>query len=196
MQEALEDHTTSISIGGRPVCNLRFADDIDLMGGSNNELQDLTNKLANRACAYGMEISAEKSKIMVNSTIDISANITMNGEPLEEVDHFKYLGATLSKDGTCNAEIRIRIAQATSAMARLSRVWKSKICFQTKFKLFKSLVVSILLYGCESWTLLADTERRVQAFENKSLRRLLGISWRDHKTNEFVRRRVEDFEGP
>ena len=72
MQEALEEHTTSISIGGRPVCNLRFADDIDLMGGTNNELQDLTNKLSNKANAYGMEISVEKSKIMVNSTNDIS----------------------------------------------------------------------------------------------------------------------------
>ena len=196
MQEALEEHTTSISIGGRPVCNLRFADDIDLMGGTNNELQDLTNKLANRANAYGMEISAEKSKIMVNSTDDISANITMNGEPLEEVHQFKYLGATLSKDGGSTAEVCIRIAQAISAMARLERVWRSRITFQTKYKLFKSLVVSILLYGCESWTLMAVTEKKIQAFENKSLRRLFGISWREHKTNEYVHKTVEDLVGP
>ena len=196
MQETLEDHVTSISIGGRPICNLRFADDIDLMGGSNNELQDLTNKLANRAGAYGMEISAEKSKTMVNSTNDISANITLNGEPLEEVNQFMYLGATLSKDGTSAAEIRIRVAQATAAMARLDRIWKSKIGFPTKYKLFKSLVISIVLYGCESWTLMADSEKKVQAFENKSLRRLLGISWREHKTNEYVRKKVEDIVGP
>ena len=146
MQEILEDHHTSISIGGRPVCNLRFADDIDLMGGSNTELQDLTNRLVTRASAYGMEVSTEKSKVMVNSTTNISANITMNGDPLEEVTSFKYLGATLSKDGTCTAEIRIRINSATAAMARLNRVWKSNIRFHTKFLLYKSLVVSILLY--------------------------------------------------
>ena len=62
--------------------------------------------------------------------------------------------------------------------------------------LFKSLAISILLYECESWTLMADSEKKVQAFENKSLRRLLGISWREHKTNEYVRKKVEDIVGP
>ena len=57
MEETLHDHTPSISIGGRPVCNLRFADDIDLMGGSNGELQDLTNRLTNRAGAHVREVS-------------------------------------------------------------------------------------------------------------------------------------------
>ena len=99
----------SNSIGGRPVCNLRFADDIDLMGGSSKELQDLTNSLVAKAGDYGMEVSTEKSKVMVNSTNNISTNINMNGEQLEEVISFKYFGATLSKDGTCTAEIRNRI---------------------------------------------------------------------------------------
>ena len=84
MIDTLHDHHTSISIGGRRICNLRFADDIDLMGSSNNELQDLTNRLATSAGAYGMEVSTEKSKVMVNSLTNFNANITMNGEPLEE----------------------------------------------------------------------------------------------------------------
>lgn len=85
MRKALEGHQTSIPIGGRPVCNLRFADDIDLMGGSNQELQLLTDKLAGRARAYGMEVSTDKSKVMVNSTNNnSSANITMNGQQLEK----------------------------------------------------------------------------------------------------------------
>ena len=92
-----------------------------------------------------MEVSTEKAKVMVNSSNNISANITMNGEPLEEVSSFKYLGATLTEDGTCTAEIRMRIVTATAAMARLSRVRKSDISFHTRFKLYKSLVVSILL---------------------------------------------------
>ena len=79
MQETLNDHHTFISIGGRPICNLRFVDDIDLMDGSNGELQDLTNRLVDRATAYGMELSTEKSKIMINSTNNISAYISMNG---------------------------------------------------------------------------------------------------------------------
>ena len=80
MQETLDDHHTSISIGGRPVCNLRFADDIDLIGGSDSKLQDLTSKLAANAKAYGMEISTEKSKVMVNSRNNVTANITMDGK--------------------------------------------------------------------------------------------------------------------
>ena len=85
MQETLHDHHTSISIGGRPICNLRFADDIDLMGGSNGELQDLTNRLADRATACGKEVSTEKRKIITNSRNNISADISMNSQKLEEV---------------------------------------------------------------------------------------------------------------
>ena len=55
--ETIHDHHTSISIGGRPICNLRIADHIDLMGGSNNEFQDLTSRLVDKATAYGMEVS-------------------------------------------------------------------------------------------------------------------------------------------
>ena len=64
-----------------------------------------------------MEVSAEKSKIMTNSTNNISADIRMNGQKLEEGTSFRYLGATLCKDGTCSAEVRIRIAPAMAAMA-------------------------------------------------------------------------------
>ena len=110
MQEILHDHHTSVSIGGRSICNLRFADDIDLMGGSNAKFQDLTNRLVDRATAYGMEVSTQKSKIMTNSTNNISVDIRMNSQKLEEMTSFKYFGATLCKDVTCSADVRIRIA--------------------------------------------------------------------------------------
>ncbi|XP_070207739.1 uncharacterized protein [Littorina saxatilis] len=147
------------------------------MGGSVTKLQHLTNRLAARASAYGLEVSTENSKVMVNSknTTSATTNISMNGEPLEEVSRSKYMGATLSKDDNCTAEICIRIPATTAAMAWLNMVWKSNISFQTKLKLFRSPVVSILLYGCETWTQLADDERKTQAFENKCLRKLIRI---------------------
>ena len=80
MQETLHNHHTSISIGGRPICNPRFADDVDLMGGINGEFQDLTNRLVDRATEYGMEVSTGKIKIMTNSTNNISVDISMNGQ--------------------------------------------------------------------------------------------------------------------
>ena len=100
MQETLHDHHTSISFGGRPICNQRFADDIDIMGGSNGDLQDLLSRFVDGTTAYGMEVSTGKSKVMTQSTNNISADISMNGQKLEEVISFKYLGAALRKDGT------------------------------------------------------------------------------------------------
>ena len=168
-------------------------DDIDLTGGSHAELQDLTSELVDSAGAFGMEVS---SKIMVNSRKDIAANITMNEEPLEQVDNFKYLGASLSKDGICTAEVLILIARATASMASLQKIWRSNTSFKTKYKLYHSLVLSTLLYGCETWTLMADTEKRIQAFEMKCMRKLLRISYLERKTNKFVRARVQSFVGP
>ena len=81
-------------------------------------------------------------------------------------------------------------------MARLERVWRSKISFPTKHRLYKSLVLSVLLYGCESWTLLAETERKIQAFEMKCLRKLLHIQYWEHKSNFEVRKTVESLVGP
>ena len=83
---------------------------------------------------------------MTNSTNSISADISMNGQKLEEVTSFKYLGATPCKDSTCSAEVRIRIALAIAAMARLDMIWRSNtISFARNFKLYKSLETAILL---------------------------------------------------
>ena len=76
-------------------------------------------------------------------------------------------------------EVKVRLAQAHSAMTRLAILWKNNaVNFPTKTKIYKSLVLSILLYGCERWTLTADLERRIEAFENKSYRRMVSISYR------------------
>ena len=168
MIETLHNFKSTISIGGRIISNLRFADDIDLMGGNNDELQELTNRLSNSAREYGMEISSEKSKVMVNSGDNATAQISMNGQQLGEVMAFKYLGATLTKDGRSIAEIKIRLAIAIASMVKLNKIWSSKdVSFSTKIKLYKTLVLSTLLYGCESWTLTADsrTVRRTNLYK-------------------------------
>ena len=184
-----DEHISTISIGGRNLSNLRFADDIDLIAGSNDELQTLTNKLSSSASRYGMQISAEKSKIMINSNKrNLHSNIKLYGEKLEEVEQFIYLGATITKDGSSDSEIKIRLAQATSAMVRLTTIWNSKdIRFKLKYNLYRSLVLSILAYGCESWTISAISTKKLQGFENKSHRKLLGITYREMKTNEYIK---------
>ena len=89
---------------------------------------------------------------MINSNNrNLHTNIQLYGEKLEEVDQFKYLGATITKDGSSDSEIKIRLAQATSAMVRLTTIWNSKyIRFKLKYNLYRSLVLSILTYWCES----------------------------------------------
>ena len=85
MRNFAEKFNTTISVGGRPICNLSFADDINLMEGSENELQDLATRLVEKARAYVM--TSQQWTCQQNTPI----NIMMNGQNIEEVDSFKYL---------------------------------------------------------------------------------------------------------
>ena len=113
------------------------------------------------------------------------------GQKLGTVTSFKYLGAVVSDDGS-KPEILSRIAQATTALTKLKPIWRdNNISLGSKMKLMRSLVISIFLYACESWTLTAELEKRTQAFEMRCYRRLLNISYKDHVTNEEVRRKIQ-----
>ena len=96
MTTALEDHQ---SIGGRTITSLRFADDIDGLAGEEEELAKLIKRLDKVSTAYGMEISAEKTKLMTNNTSGINTEIKVNGQKLETVASFKYLGSVVSDEG-------------------------------------------------------------------------------------------------
>ena len=83
-------------------------------------------------------------------------------------------------------------AQATAARTKLKPVWRdNNISLGPKVRLMRSLVISIFLYACESWTLTAELEKRTQAFEKRCYRRQLNISYKDHVTNEQVRRKIQ-----
>ena len=195
MTDALEDHAGTVSIGGRTITNLRFADDLDGLAGTETELANLVERLDKTSAAYGMQISAEKSKLMTNNITGISSTIKVSGEKLETVQSFEYLGAIVTNEGS-RPEILSRIAQATGALASLKVIWKDKNALSTKIRLLRSLIMSIFLYACETWTLTAETERKIQTMEMGSFRRLLGISYREHITNEEVRSRIRQAIGP
>ena len=106
------------------------------------------------------------------------------------VTSFKYLGAVVSDDGS-KPEVISRTAQATAALTKLKPIWRdNNISVGSKVKLVRSLVIFIFLYACKSWTLTAELEKRTQAFEISCYRRLLSISYKDHITNEEVRRKI------
>ena len=90
--DASEDHEGTVSSGGRTITNLRFADDIDGLAGEGEELANLVEHLDKASTAYGMEINAEKTQLMINNTSGINTEIKVNGQTLETVTSFKYLG--------------------------------------------------------------------------------------------------------
>ena len=181
MTDTLEDHEGTVSIGGRTITNLRFADDIDGLAGEEEELANLVERLDKVSTAYGIEISAKKTKLM---TTVIKTEIRVNGQKLETVTSFKYLGSVITDEGS-KPEILSRIAQATAALTRLNPVWIDKsISLSSKIRLMRSLVTSIFLYSCESWILTAQLQRRIQVMEMRYYRKILHISYKDHVTNE------------
>ena len=195
MTDALEDHEGSVSIGGRTIANLRFADDIDALVGKEEELVKLVNHLDTASTTYGMEISAEKTKLMTNNIKGISVNIRIGGQKLETVWSFKYLGSVVTDEGS-EQDILSRIAQTIGALTKLKTIWKDKnIALSSKIRLMRSLVISFFLYACETWTFTAELEKKIQATEMRCFRRLLGISCRD-VTNEEVRNRIRQAIGP
>ena len=134
-----------------------------------------------------MEISAEKTKLMTNSTSGINTEIKINGQKLDIVTSFKYLGSVMTEEGS-KPEILSMIAQTTAAFTRLKPVWNDRsFSFSSKIQLMRSLVTSVFVYDCESWTLTAELQRRIQAMEMRCYCKILRISYKSHVTNEGVR---------
>ena len=122
-----------------------------------------------------MEISAEKTKL-TNNTSGINTEIKENGQEHETVTSFKCLGSVITDEGS-KPEILSRIAQTTVALTRLKPVWKDRsISLSSKTQLMRSLVTSIFLYACESWTLRAELQRRIQVMEMRCYRKIYYVS--------------------
>ena len=192
MLDSVTNQPSSISIGGRKFNNLRFADNIDLIAGSESELQTITDALEKTSTAYGMEINHDKCKILVNGE-GLTPMIYMYDKQIENVEHFKYLGAMLTNSGNSKIEIRIRLATAVSALVKLEKIWRSgEIEFKLKFRLYNSIVLSTLLYGCETWNLLEESKNNIRGFESKAHRSLSNISYKERKTKILVNNLINE----
>ena len=113
---------------------------------------------------------------MINNTSGINTEIKINGQKLETVTSFKYLGSVITDEGS-KPKILSRIAQTTAALTRLKPVWNNRsISVSFKIQLICSLVTSIFLYACESWTLTAELQRRIQAMEMRCYCKIIRIS--------------------
>ena len=114
-------------------------------------------------------------------------NLFSKGEQIKQVTKFKYLGYMITSDGRCTSEIRKRIGMAKDAFQKMKPILTNRnITIVTKIRVLKTYVWSVLLYGCECWTLNKETERKLEAAEMWSIRSMMRISWMEKRSNESV----------
>ena len=132
----------------KTITDADYADDIDLMANTPNRAETLLHSLERAAAGIGLHVNAHKTEYMCyNQTADIS---TLDGTSLKLGDKFTYLGSSVS---STEKDIDTRLTKAWTAIDRLSIIWKSDLTDKMKCSFFRAAVVSILLYGCTTWTL-------------------------------------------
>ena len=176
----LEEAQAGIKIAGRNVNNLRYADDITLMAESEEELKSLLMKVKESE-KVSLKLNIQKTKIMASSPI-ISWEI--DGETVETVTDFIFLGSKTTADGDCRHEIKRHLLLGRKATTNLESILKSRdITLLTKAHLVKAMVFPVVMYGCESWTIKKAEHQRIDAFELWFWKTLLRVPWTARRSN-------------
>ena len=171
--------------------DLDFADDIVLLSSTRQQLQNKTARIDREAKRVGLKTNVDKTKVMKINAKN-QEGIDINGSNIDEAAEFTYLGAKVCKEGGGMKDLRNRIAKARGAFVRLKKIWKSKIfTTRTKLRIYKTLVVPVLLYSCETWKVNKGDNREIDVFQNKCLRRILGVKWQDKVNTQELLARAE-----
>ena len=143
--------------------------------------------LTTTAMKYDMKINVKTTKAMlVSKSVGGTVNIVVEGQIVEQVKKFRYLGAIITEDGRCEAEVKARIAMAKDAFSKRKELLSRNMSRVVKKKIVKAIIWSVALYGCETWALKKDEIQRLNALEMWIWRRMERVSWKDRKTNEEV----------
>ena len=168
----LEEAQAGIKIARRNINNLRYADDSTLVAESEEELKSLLMKVKEESEEVGLKLNIQKTKIMTSGSI---TSWEIDGETVETVSDFIFLGSKITADGDYSHEIKRRLLLGRKVMSNLDSILKSRdLTLPTKFCLVKAMVFPVVMYGCESWTVKAE-HRRTDAFELWCWRRLLRV---------------------
>jgi hypothetical protein len=193
MIEAMEEIEEGIKVGGKLRRDIRFADDQGMVASTEAGLQRIMDALNETAAKFNMKINVKKTKSMkVSKKGGGAMNIVVNGEKIEQVTRFKYLGSWITEDGRCEVEIRARIGMAKEAFGKRRELLKRRMNKELKKKVIKTVIWSTALYACETWTLKEDERRRLRSFEMWLWRRMEGISWTEKRTDEEVLKLVSE----
>ena len=144
-------HKLESRIAGRNISNLRHADDSTLMAESEEELKSLLMKVKQENEKVDLKLNIQK----LTSWHSVpSLHSKLDGETMETVTDFIFLGSQITADGDCSHEIKRRLLLGRKAMTNLDSILKSRdVTWPTKVRLVKAMVFQIVLYGCESWTI-------------------------------------------
>jgi hypothetical protein len=183
-----------IKIGGNNCNNIRYADDTVLIASNEEDLQKMIDIVSEESIKMGLSLNIKKTECMSiskNKSLP-TCNVYINGEPIKQVNRFNYLGSTITSDGRCDEDIKKRIALSKQAFQKMSPVLKNRaISINTKTRVLKCYVWSILLYGSECWTISKEMEKRLEATEMWFLRRMLSVPWTARETNESILKRTK-----
>ena len=182
-----------VKIGHCSIDRLLFADDLVLLGPTQDDLQATLDKFDAECREAGMEISTSKSQTLVLSRKPLRCDLHVSGSPLEQVEKFKYLGVDFASDGKWEGELSRRIALAGAIVRQLKRsvVLKRELGVKAKLAIFKSVFRPTLTYGHEPWVMTERSRSRVQAAEMSFLRAVVGVSRLDRVRNSAVREELQ-----
>ena len=145
----LDEAQAGIKIAGRNINNFRYADDTTLLAESE-ELKSLLIKVKEESEKVGLKLNVQKTKMMESGPI---TSWQIDGETMETVTAFIFLGSKITADGDCSHEIKRCLPFGRKVMANLESIFKSRdITLPTKFRLVKPMFFPVVMYGCESWT--------------------------------------------
>ena len=158
----LEETQTRIKIAGRNINNLRYPDDTTLTAQSEQELKSLLMKVNEESEKVGLKLIILKAKIMASGPI---TSWQIDGETLETVADFIFMGSKITPDSDCIHEIKRRLLLGRKVMTNLGSILKSRdITLPTKVRLVKAMVFPVGMYGCECWTVKKAECQRIDTF--------------------------------
>ena len=158
------------------------------MAESEEELQSLLMKEEEESEKVGLKLNIQNTKIMASGPI---TSWEIDGETVETVSDFIFWGSKITADGDYSHEIKRRLFLGRKVMTNLDSIFKSRdITLPTKVCLVKAMVLPMVMYGCESWTLKKDERRRIDAFELWCWRRLLRVPWTPRRSNQSILKEI------